>query len=195
MYLVPMNFFHAQINVLRYTQMCWDWLGVFVIIISIFFLLRYNLENAFFYGIVGTSIMTIMFIIVIVELFIFNSLTITLIFELLPIILLYSINCIIYLLMYYSPTIKEEALVKRIILEMGTKFSRTEIKEVSEKSRVDITSIIKIVKQMITNQEIHGIYFNSTETIAFNQQSNIKEIDNLMAQYKQWEEINIGKTN
>ena len=97
--------------------------------------------------------------------------------------------------MYYSPSVKEKALVKKIILEMGTKFSRTEIKEISEKSKVDITSIIQIVKEMIVNQEIHAIYFNSTKTLAFNQQTNIKEIDNLMAQYKQWEEINIGKMN
>ena len=172
-----------------------NWSANIIILISIFYLMLYDLKASSILGLIGAGLMTLAFIIIVIVLLSFNQSTILVVIESVPIILIYSIIGIIYLFMYYSPSVKEKALVKKIILEMGTKFSRTEIKEISEKSKVDITSIIQIVKEMIVNQEIHAIYFNSTKTLAFNQQTNIKEIDNLMAQYKQWEEINIGKMN
>ena len=40
---------------------------------------------------------------------------------------------------------------------------------------------------MIQEGEIHADYFKSTKTLAFDQRSNIDEIDNLMKKFEQWE--------
>ena len=41
---------------------------------------------------------------------------------------------------------------------------------------------------MIENKEIHAHYFSSTKFVAFDQQANIEEIDELMTTYKKWED-------
>lgn len=46
---------------------------------------------------------------------------------------------------------------------------------------------------MTRNNEIYAEYFESSKAVVFNQQANIKEIDKLMEQYKQWEEEGISK--
>ncbi len=46
---------------------------------------------------------------------------------------------------------------------------------------------------MINLYIFDGQYFSSTKSIAFNQQANINEIDNLMKTYKDWEDKEIGK--
>jgi len=53
--------------------------------------------------------------------------------------------------------------------------------------------IISTVKEMIRNQEIYAKYFESNKAVAFDQQANIEEIDNLMAIYKKWEDNEFGK--
>ncbi|GAG80484.1 unnamed protein product, partial [marine sediment metagenome] len=60
---------------------------------------------------------------------------------------------------------KRESL-KRKILDLGTQFTRLEIKEISEKCDEDYELIIRIIKSMINNREIYAEYFNSTKTIA-----------------------------
>ncbi|GAG82376.1 unnamed protein product [marine sediment metagenome] len=87
----------------------------------------------------------------------------------------------------------DEAKVRQTILEMGTKFTRLTIKEISEKSEVDIYSIIKVIKDMIQNQEIYAEYFKSTKTVSFDQQTNINEIEKLMEIYREWETDKIEK--
>jgi hypothetical protein len=73
-------------------------------------------------------------------------------------------------------------------LDLGTKFIRLDVREISEKCGADKDTIIKVIKQMIENNEIYAEYFKSTNTVAFNQQANINEIDILMKKYKDWEE-------
>lgn len=104
----------------------------------------------------------------------------------------------IYILIYLHKSRKnvdfsEETKIRQIILDAGTKFSRIKIKEISENSKVDKISILKVIKDMIQNREIYGEYFGSSRTISFNQVANIKEIDNLLESYKKWEEESIGK--
>ena len=57
----------------------------------------------------------------------------------------------------------------------------------------DVQLIIDTVNDMIENKEIYGQYFSSTLSVAFDQQANIDEIDNLMGIYKDWEDKEIGK--
>lgn len=46
---------------------------------------------------------------------------------------------------------------------------------------------------MIESNEIYAQYFSSTKSVAFDQQTNIKDIDKLMEQYRQWEKEGISK--
>ncbi|KKN28252.1 hypothetical protein LCGC14_0856330 [marine sediment metagenome] len=46
---------------------------------------------------------------------------------------------------------------------------------------------------MIKNNEIYGQYFKSSNSIVFNQQANIDELDKLMLIYQEWENKQIGK--
>ena len=71
--------------------------------------------------------------------------------------------------------------VKRKILDLGTQFTRLEIKEISEKCDEDHELIIRIIKSMISNREIYAEYFNSSKTIAISQQANIEHIDDLLS--------------
>jgi len=84
--------------------------------------------------------------------------------------------------------------IKKLVLDLGIKFTRLEIREISEKSSInDEDFIIKVVRDMIRNNEIYAEYFSSSKAIAFDQQANIEEIDRLMATYKDWEEKEVGK--
>jgi len=85
-------------------------------------------------------------------------------------------------------------LIKHTILNLGTKFARIQIVEISEVSEIaDEKLIISTVKEMIKNKEIYAKYFESSKSIAFDQQANIEEIDRLMSIYKDWEEKKVGK--
>jgi len=84
--------------------------------------------------------------------------------------------------------------IKKTILELGTKFTRLQIVEISEECDVkDEQIIVDTVREMIDNKEIYAQYFSSTKSVAFNQQANIDEIDKLMATYKEWEEKKVDK--
>jgi len=87
-----------------------------------------------------------------------------------------------------------EPIIKKSVLDLGTKFARLQIAEISEVCRVDdIQLIVNIVKNMIKNKEIYAQYFSSTKSVAFDQQANIDEIDKLMSTYKDWEDKKVGK--
>ncbi len=92
-----------------------------------------------------------------------------------------------------NKNLKEKLSIKKIILDLGTQHTRLQIKEIAEISKIDRSSIINVVREMIANKEIYANYFKSSNFVAFNQQANIDEIDNLMATYKVWEEKNIEK--
>ena len=84
--------------------------------------------------------------------------------------------------------------VKKAVLDLGLKFARLQIAEISEVCSVDdIQLIVDIVKDMIDNKEIYAQYFSSTKSVAFDQQANIDEIDKLMSTYKDWEDKKVGK--
>ncbi len=89
--------------------------------------------------------------------------------------------------------IDELPLIKKTILDLGTKYTRLEIKEISETCGVDKKTIINVANDMIKNNEIYGQYFKSSNSIVFNQQANIDEIDKLMLIYQEWENKQIGK--
>lgn len=85
------------------------------------------------------------------------------------------------------------AKIKSMILKLGTMFPRLQINEIAEESGENEEQIILTVREMIRGQEIHAKYFESSKSVAFNQQANIEEIDKLMEHYKKWEKEGIGK--
>jgi len=91
-------------------------------------------------------------------------------------------------------TLCYKPIIKKTVLELGVKFARLQIAEISEVCGVgDIQLIVDTVKDMIDNKEIYAQYFSSTKSVAFDQQANIDEIDKLMEQYRQWEKEGISK--
>lgn len=88
---------------------------------------------------------------------------------------------------------KEEAIVKRKIIEFGGKIARLKVKDISEKSNVDTSNVFRILIEMIKNQEIYAEYFKSSKTVAFNQIANLENIDLLMKLYEDWEHQKLKK--
>ena len=84
--------------------------------------------------------------------------------------------------------------IKKTVLDFSTRFTRLEIRDISEKSHVDNEDfIINVLKDMISSKEIYAEFFSRSNSISFDQQANIREIDKLMASYKNWEESEFGK--
>jgi len=91
-------------------------------------------------------------------------------------------------------TLCNKHIIKKTILELGIKFARLQIAEISEVCDLDnLQLIVDTVKGMIANKEIYAQYFSSTKSVAFDQQANIDEIDKLMEQYKKWEKVDKDK--
>ena len=96
---------------------------------------------------------------------------------------------------------KQKAGIRKEILRMGTQFNRLQIKEIMERCHEKKYLIISTIKEMIANKEIYAEYFKSTQTLAFDQQANIRDIDMLMGtidnQFQEWEQKEVlkeGKT-
>jgi hypothetical protein len=70
--------------------------------------------------------------------------------------------------------------IKSIVINLGTKYDRLEVKEISQKCKIDGISIVYVLNEMIKNQEINAEYFTSSRAIVFDQRANIREIDNLL---------------
>lgn len=87
----------------------------------------------------------------------------------------------------------QKRMIKKTILELGTKFGRLQIIEITEKTGEKEEIIIDTVKEMIKNEEIYGEFFESSQSVAFNQQANINEIDDLLSSFKDWEGEGRGK--
>jgi len=88
---------------------------------------------------------------------------------------------------------KETAEIKKKILDLSVKLTRVEVKEISERVKVDNNAVKRVMKEMVQNEEVYGKFFSTSKALVFNQKANIVEIDNLMALYKDWEEREIGK--
>lgn len=78
--------------------------------------------------------------------------------------------------------------IKNTVIQLGTKFVRIKIKEIAEECREEDDIIESTVKEMIENNEIYAKYFESSKSIAFDQEIRIDEIDKLMKTYEDWEE-------
>ncbi|MBD3214454.1 MAG: hypothetical protein GF311_17715 [Candidatus Lokiarchaeota archaeon] len=83
--------------------------------------------------------------------------------------------------------------IKRTIIDLGTKFTRLTLGDVNEKCKESKDIVLKVINQMIGDNEIYAKYFKSTQMIAFDQQANIDDIDNLMKTYQEWEKYEVER--
>ena len=83
--------------------------------------------------------------------------------------------------------------IRKSVLNFGIKGGRLEIKEIAEETGKDRTIIIPVVKEMIKNKEIDAEYFKSSKSIVYNRQTASGEIDELIEEFKKWEEEKPGK--
>lgn len=178
-----------------------EYFSILMIFISIYYTFTFNLYKAVLFGLIGTLTSAITIGSAIISFFenTFSAYGFDPSRDIF--ILIMSIVCLIALfsMNLYLTTIKKvhqktnTLLIKGTILELGTKFTSLHVKEISQVSKTEKSTIINVIKEMIEKGEIHAEYFSSTNTVAFDQSANIEDIDTLMAQFKKLEENETGK--
>jgi len=173
------------------------WFGLLLISFSIKFVKNLNIISAFKYGIAGCSLLIFNIIFMLLfyrpDYFQHSYYSFVFYYDVFSIIL----YCVLYvLLLRFQTMLKEsndEALIKRTILDFGTKLTRLKVDEIAEKTGTFHKTIIEVVSTMIKNQEIYARYFKSSNSVVFNQEKNIEDIDDLMTMYREWEEVKTNK--
>ena len=92
-----------------------------------------------------------------------------------------------------NPNEVHKSLIKKALLNIGTKYNRIELKEIAEYTHADLDLIVHVIKEMIKGEEIHADYFSTTKSVVFNLEANIDEIDELMLKFEEWEGKKIDK--
>ena len=169
-------------------------IGFLFIFISGFYLCRLKIRKSIIFGIVGTIIYILTVIFFTIAYYQGREL------KLLSMIFLWLFTLIVNLIVYLflrseknKMTFEDEMTIKKIVLDLGTKYTRLEVREISEKCGYDSDSIIVVINSMIMNNEIYAEFFKSSNTVSFDQQANIDEIDELMAVFKDWEDNHYTK--
>ncbi len=83
--------------------------------------------------------------------------------------------------------------IKKLVFDFGTKHSRMQIREISERIGENEDLIIPTLNEMIQNNEIYAKYFESSNSVIFDQQANIDESDRLTSSNKKWKGDKNGK--
>ena len=94
----------------------------------------------------------------------------------------------IYLLfsIYYHNE-RDKRVIKKILLDLATQYSRLEIVDIAEKSSLNREKVERVVIEMLNKKELYGEYLAPKKIIEFNVELNIEEIDSLLETYKKWE--------
>ena len=166
-----------------------------IFFLSIAYIFYFDINKAILFGFFESSVnlvILIIFIIIYTFEYLINKNAIYFITYSMIIAGLVIINIMLFTFKS-GQTVSKEALIRKTILDLGTKFDRLEVKEISEECDVNKNSIIIVIKEMIQNRDIFAEYFNSSKSVSFNLQSNVDEIDELMGKYKEWEEQRVEK--
>jgi hypothetical protein len=83
--------------------------------------------------------------------------------------------------------------IRELLLDLQSTKSRIKLSEIAEKCAVNEELVISTIKEMIKQEQIKAEYFASTKVIAFIQQDEMEEIDDLIETFQQWEEGGEGK--
>jgi hypothetical protein len=177
------------------------WFGLLLISLSNRFVKNLNIGSALKYGILGCSLLIFNIIFVLlfyppdihVNPYSDSYYSFVFYYNIFGIILF----CLFYgLLLLYQKTLKEskdEATIRKTILDFGTKLTRLKVDEIAEITETFHKTIIEVVNNMIENQEIYARYFKSSNSVVFNQEKNIKDIDDLMTMFREWEKVKVDK--
>ncbi|TFF97429.1 MAG: hypothetical protein EU547_04295 [Promethearchaeota archaeon] len=171
--------------------------GLVSLILSISYLYLLRIRIGILFGYIIIISFGINFLSIIIYILTFrNTYSIEIKFGFHTFLILWVILIIVYSLLLILE-IKENDIdyrnIKKIIIEYGTNYTRISLGDLSQKCKQDKRIVKNIVKDMIENKEIHAKYFGSTQMVAFDQQANIEEIDNLMSIYEEFETKGIDK--
>ncbi len=79
--------------------------------------------------------------------------------------------------------LEQSRVIKNTILDLGTKFTRLQVAEITECCHVDDEDlIIETIQDMIAKHQVDAQYFASTKAVAFNQQANLAARDAFIAE-------------
>ncbi len=155
----------------------------FIFLLSIFYLFFLEIKKSVIIGLSISSLLLISYLY-------FNSLD--LLWNTILLIALFGYN-ITNLLRMLKFSKREESIVRKAVLNLGSKLVRLKIKEIAEFTRVDTSTVLKTIRIMINNEQIYAEYFESSKTVAINQLANLENIDKLMDLYHDWEKKKIKK--
>jgi hypothetical protein len=82
--------------------------------------------------------------------------------------------------------------IKQQIMKLSNRYSKLYLSEITERIRVNSQSIINIIQEMVKNKEFYAEYDKESQSILFKSQD-VKEIDELMATFQEWEREGKGK--
>jgi len=156
-----------------------------LILTSLILLFRLEFERALKYGIISTASIIIDLIVFLTIYHLPANLEITyytiMIVSSITIINIYMLFSINYL------NERDKRVIKKLLLDLGTQYSRLEIVDIAEKSSMNREKVERIVIEMLNKKELYGEYLASKNIIEFNVELNIEEIDSLLEIYKKWE--------
>jgi len=91
----------------------------------------------------------------------------------------------IYLIhLVYIPNKKVTSVIKKLLLDFGTKFARLEVRDISEKYFRNRRKVKQIVSQMVANKEIFAEDIKKNKIVEFNKEAYIEQIDRLIEKYR-----------
>jgi hypothetical protein len=173
------------------------WVGIIAIVISFIFFGFYKTKQAIILSIIGCCLLGFNLIYVSVLILVrFHPPEFLIQYGYFEAMVAWILLCVVDYKLFkiiFNEKATDMLLVKKTILDLGIRFDRLDIREIGEKCRVNKSAIIKVIKSMIQNREIYAEYFSNTNTVAFNKQANIDEIDNLISLYEKWEDNKIEK--
>ena len=140
-----------------------------------------------------TIIMLLIFVGIIIMIIFTQMFLLSFMFLLYIISACFSVICIINLRKSLYMTEKSSLTLKKIILDLGTKYTRLNILDIAEKCKSSRKSIKILISDMIANKEIFAKYYEDTKLVEFDQDINIEELDNLMNIYEKWEKERLEK--
>jgi len=148
-----------------------------------------NISSAFKYMLAGSILIIINLVLFSIPYF-YSSLTL---FNLLNILIFCSFYIALFYIRKKKDILKDETLIRKTLLDFGTKLTRLKINEIAERTGAFHETIKKVVQDMQDNKEIYARYFKSSNSVVFNQDANIEDIDRLISAFNKWEESKFDK--
>jgi len=156
-----------------------------LVFISLVLVFRLEFGNALLFGLISTvSIIIDLNVFLIIYQLPGNSEIVYFIIMISSSILI--INIYLLFSIYYHNE-RDKRVIKKILLDLGTQYSRLEIVDIAEKSSLNREKVERVVIEMLNKKELYGEYLAPKKIIEFNVELNIEEIDSLLETYKKWE--------